>query len=56
MHTTIELSNETVSLHDIVNRVMKGEEIVISEAGTPLVCMVPINLPKVVRWTAGLSE
>lgn len=56
MHTTIELPNETLSLHDVVHRVMQGEEIVISEAGTPLVRMVPINPPQVLRRTAGLSE
>ena len=58
MQTTIELPNESISLHDLVHRAMEGDEIIISEAGTPLVRLVPImpaqRQPQ--RRRAGLSE
>ena len=58
MQTTIQLSDETISLHDLVRRVVEGDEIIIAEAGTPLVRLVPITLnkPQPQRRRAGLSE
>ena len=57
MQTTIDLPNETVSLHDLVHRAVQGDEIIISEAGTPLVRLVPIvpRQPNTLERTAGLS-
>ena len=58
MQTTIDLPNETVSLHDLVRRAVQGEEIIISEAGTPLVRLAPITSgqPPTQHRRAGLSE
>ena len=58
MQTTIDLPNETVNLHDLVRRAVQGDEIIISEAGTPLVRLVPIvpRPPHDRGRTAGLSE
>ena len=42
MHSTIELLNETVGLHDVVRRVMQGEEIVILTI--PLAPMIKCEL------------
>ncbi len=33
MQTTIDLPDETVSLHELVRRAVQGDEIIISEAG-----------------------
>jgi prevent-host-death family protein len=56
MQTTIELPDETVDLHDLVHRAMQGDDIIISEAGKPLVRLVPIIMTPQRRRTAGLSE
>ncbi len=58
MQTTIDLPNETVNLHELVRRAVEGDEIIISEAGMPLVRLVAITAPPpdVQRRTAGLSE
>ncbi len=57
MPTTIDLPDETVSLRDLVHRVVQGDEIIISEAGTPLVRLVAIAAPRhMQRRIAGLSE
>lgn len=56
--TTIELPDETVSLHELVHRALQGDEIILAEAGTPLVRLVPItpSLRAAQRRRAGLSE
>ena len=58
MQTTIDLPDETVSLQDLVQRALQGDEIIISEAGTPLVRLVPIaqHQQHQQRRIAGLSE
>jgi prevent-host-death family protein len=58
MQTTIDLPEATVSLHDLVRRAVQGDEIIIAEAGTPLVRLVPIvpQPPQSQRRRAGLSE
>jgi antitoxin (DNA-binding transcriptional repressor) of toxin-antitoxin stability system len=55
--TTIDLPNESVSLHDLVRRAVQGDEIIIAEAGTPLVRLVPITPPPQPQpRRAGLSD
>lgn len=58
MQTTIELPDETINLCDLVQRALQGEEIIIAEAGTPLVRLVPItpDQPRKQRRIAGLSQ
>ena len=40
MKTTIDLPDETIDLHELVHRALEGDEIILAEAGTPLVRLV----------------
>jgi prevent-host-death family protein len=58
MQMTIDLQDATISLHDLVRRAVQGDEIIISEAGIPLVRLTAItsDQPRPQRRSAGLSE
>lgn len=55
MQTTVDLPKAGRTLAELVQRVLQGDDIIIAEAGTPLVRLVPIVQPNQPR-VAGLSE
>ncbi len=58
LKTTIDLPDETIDLHELVHRALEGDEIILAEAGTPLVRPVPLmpDQTRPHRRRAGLSE
>lgn len=58
MQTTVDLPKAGSALADLIRRALQGDDIIIAEAGTPLVRLVPViplDQPRVLGLNQGAA-